>query len=204
MKDDPGQPEKEQEHYENGIATDAQRQAEQQTSLTTAQAAKVLGVDSRTMRRWIEEGRLPGRWVQKGRNAGYQVLQSDLEEFRHQRERAATEGKPMGGQLMRGGEESQALTTSAIHIIAGELERKAAELERRELALAEAQKTIERLSYDSGRQAGINEAQAGEIEALRQRVAELEQERDLLRQKAQESGKTPPRRIRLLPWQKEE
>lgn len=172
----------------------AQTMPANEVSLTTAQAAAQLGVDARTVRRWITERRLKARQVQSGRGPEWQIYQSDLEAFKQGRDRAATEGVEVS--LTRA-EESQALTTT-VQVIASELERRDRELERRDLALSEAQATIERLSFEAGRQAGRNEELERELARLRERVNELEQERDQWQRQA-----TTPRRIRLLPWQKE-
>ncbi len=201
---DPGQPREGQEKKatDSQATTDA-AQAEQDISLTTQQAAVQLGVDSRTVRRYIAEGirvtggaivRLEARQVQRGRGPEWQIYQTDLDAFKQERDRAATEGGTTG-QLTRPAEESQsqALTTS-IHIISEELER-------RSLALSEAQSTIERLAHEAGRQAGRNEVLERELEATRKRAADLEQERDHWQRQAQEQP-TKPRRVRLLPWQK--
>jgi hypothetical protein len=178
--------------------------------MSTAQAAQALGVDSRTVRRWITEGlrtpggavlRLQARAVKNGRE--YQVYQSDLEDFKAARDRAATEGQA-AGQLARSEENQSVALTTSIQIIAAELERKSK-------ALEDAQQTIERLAREAGVQAGRSEElerelaaarqqlaerekQAQDVAILRQRVTELEQERERWHQQR------PPRRIRLLPW----
>jgi len=193
----------EEKNLDGQAATDDQHAAEQVMSLSTQQAAAQLGVDSRTVRRYIAEGirvtggavvRLEARQVQRGRGPEWQIYQTDLDAFKQERDRAATEGGTTG-QLTRPAEEnqSQALTTS-IHIISEELER-------RSLALSEAQSTIERLAHEAGRQAGRNEVLERELEVMRQRATALEQERDHWQRQAQEQP-TKPRRVRLLPWQK--
>lgn len=195
MMDDPGQPiPTTPEHLEeNRTTTDA---LEQQTvSLNTAQAAQQLEVDARTVRRYITEKRLKARQVKSSRGLEWQIFQSDLDAFKEERDRAATEGQEAG--LTRA-QESQALATT-VGIIAAELERRERELERRELALSEAQVTIERLALDAGRQAGRNEELEKEAARLRERVAQLEIERDQL--KAEKDQGKGPRRVKLLPWQ---
>ena len=200
---DHGQPRDDQKKK----ATDspATTDAAQDISVNTQQAAAQLGVDSRTVRRYITDGirvtggtivHLQARQVQRGRGPEWQIYQSDLDAFKEQQDRAATEGGTTG-QLTRTVEEnqsqSQALTTS-IHVIAEELER-------RSLALSQAQDTIERLAHEAGRQAGRSEVLERELEAMRRRVTELEQERDHWQQQAQEPPAKTPRRVRLLPWQ---
>ena len=209
MTDDHGQPE--QGEAQDGqpaartAAEDPGAAAQQIMSLNTQQAAAQLGVDSRTVRRYISDGiritggavlRLEARQVRSSRGPEWQIYQNDLEDFKRERDHAATEGSA-AGQLTATQPESQALTTS-INIIA-------AELERRSVALTQAQETIERLAREAGRQAGRNEELERELDALRKHVSELEQERDQWqRQKIQEPqpAKTP-RRIRLLPWLRE-
>ena len=124
---------------ETRIASDA---PEQTVSLNTTLAAQQLGVDSRTVRRYIVEGirttggailRLEARQVRTNHGPEWQIYQTNLDTFKQQRDRAATEGQA-AGQLMREGETSQALTTS--------VQLLATELERRSLALTEAQQTI--------------------------------------------------------------
>ncbi len=177
--------------------------AQQTVSLNTQQAAQQLAVDSRTIRRYITEGirtagggivRLEARQVRSNRGPEWQIYQTDLEAFKRERDRAATEGQA-AGQLIRPAEESQALITS-VQIIA-------TELERRSLALSQAQETIERLAREAGRQAGRNEELERERDALQRRVKELEEERDQWRQKAEAPKAQTPRRIRLLSWRKE-
>ncbi len=203
--DDHGQPPQAAEGQDTRTALDAQPPADvqQQTmSLSTQQAAQQLGVDSRTVRRYIAEGirtagggvvRLEARQVRSNRGPEWQIYQHDLEAFKEQRDRAATEGSAVGQLTAAQQPESQALTTS-INIIA-------TELERRSVALTEAQATIERLAREAGQYAGRNEALERELEALRKRVADLEQERDQ-QQKTQKSPPTKPaaRRIWLLRW----
>jgi seryl-tRNA synthetase len=227
MTDDHGHPETEPENSEHQQSQDPA----QTLSLNTNAAAQQLGVDSRTVRRYITDGlRLPGgdkvslvaRQVRSRNGEEWQIYQSDLEKFKEERDRAATEGHVGTGQQEN---QSQALTTS-IQIIS-------TELERRSQALVEAQQIIERLSREAGqyagqnealqreleavrrersstmetierlsREAGRNEALQGELEAMRQRLQEMERERNQWQQKAQEPPQ--PRRIRLLPWQKEQ
>jgi hypothetical protein len=67
--------------------------------------------------------------------------------------------------MMQQAQESQALTTSSFHLIA-------AELERRSIALSEAQATIERLAREAGR----NEERERELDDLQKRLAALAQE----------------------------
>jgi predicted RNase H-like nuclease (RuvC/YqgF family) len=67
-----------------------------------------------------------------------------------------------------------------MQILASELERRSAEVERYREALSDAQQTIERLAHESGRQTGRNDELERECERLRGRVAELE-ERDQYR-----------------------
>lgn len=192
--DNPGQPEQESTPAgsETRTAPDAQQDGATQTvSLSTAQAAQQLEVDSRTVRRYISEGirtaggvtlRLKARLVRSNRGQEWQIYQTDLEQFRSERDRATTEGG-----LATRGEESAALATS-VQIISEELER-------RSVALSEAQTTIERLAREAGQYAGRNEVLERELEALRKRVAELEQERKQWEQKSKKSY-----RIRLLPF----
>jgi chromosome segregation ATPase len=199
-QDDPGRPQAEDPAHRT--APDAEH--EQTISLSTAAAAQQLGVDPRTVRRYILEGiqragggilRLEARQVRSGRGPEWQIYQSDLEKFKKERDQQATEGHAAGqaaGQVMRA-EESQALTTltTSIQIIAEELER-------RSQALSQAQETIERLAREAGKYAGKSEELERERDKLRERVAALEQEREQWQQ-----AKTPqPRRIRLLPWTK--
>jgi DNA repair exonuclease SbcCD ATPase subunit len=190
MTDSPGRPEQPDQSAQNH-QPDLDGQAEQTMSLNTAQAATQLGVDSRTVRRWITDGlhtpggailRLQARQVRSGRGPEYQIYQHDLEEFKAVRDRAATEGQAASPAARA--EEQQALTTS-ISIIS-------AELERRNLALAEAQQTIERLA----REAGKSEVLERELQLMQERVKELTQERDHWRQKAQAKKSY---RIRLFP-----
>src|SRR6266536_3610121 len=155
---------------EKRAATDAEPAA-QTMSLNTQQAAQQLAVDSRTVRRYISDGirtasgallRLQARQVRSTHGPEWQIYQNDLEDFKRERDHAATEGSA-AGQLTAAQPESQALTTS-INIIA-------TELERRSVALTEAQVTIERLAREAGQYAGRNEALEHELEALRKRVA---------------------------------
>jgi len=211
MTDAHGRPEQ-TEDTDQRTASDAQQiegrdqrtasDAQQTVSLNTSQAAQQLGVDSRTVRRYISEGirstngailRLQARQVRSNRGPEWQIYQTDLEDFKEERDRAATEGQA-AGQVTRPAEESQALTTS-IQIIA-------AELERRSLGLSQAQETIERLALEAGRQAGRNEELEHERDALQRRVKELEEERDQWRQKAEAPKVQRPRRIQLLSWRK--
>jgi plasmid maintenance system antidote protein VapI len=175
-------------------------------SLNTQQAAAQLGVDSRTIRRYIAEGiritggailRLEARQVRSSRGPEWQIYQQDLENFKRERDHAATEGST-AGQLTTAQPESQALTTSITLI--------ATELERRSVALAQAQETIERLAREAGQSAGRNEVLERELAASRQRVADLEQERDQWQQQTLKLLPTRPstRRIRLLPWRPRE
>jgi len=127
--------------------TERPAQDSQQTlSLNTAQAGQQLGVDSRTVRRYITEGlrsaggvivRLEARQVLTNRGPEWQIYQTDLEQFKQERDRSATEGDK-ATQITRPAEQSQALTLS-VQVLAAELERRGA-------ALAEAQATIERAS----------------------------------------------------------
>src|SRR5260370_14808806 len=113
------------QHEESRTAPDA---AEQTVSLNTTQAAQQLGVDSRTVRRYISEGirsaggailRLQARQVRSNRGPERQIYQTDLEAFKEGRDRAATEGQAVGGLVTRA-DEGHGLTT-AVHIIAAEL-----------------------------------------------------------------------------------
>jgi len=185
---------------ETRIASDA---PEQTVSLNTTLAAQQLGVDSRTVRRYIVEGirttggailRLEARQVRTNHGPEWQIYQTNLDTFKQQRDRAATEGQA-AGQLMREGETSQALTTS--------VQLLATELERRSLALTEAQQTIERLALEAGRQTGRSEELERQLNTLQIRVTELEQERDQWKQKAEAPRTHTPRRIRLLSWRRE-
>jgi predicted ArsR family transcriptional regulator len=193
-QDDPGRPQAEDPAHRTAP------NAEQTISLSTQQAAQQLGVEPRTVRRYISDGiniggvilRLEARPVRRKNGQEWQIYQPDLEAFQKERDRAATEGQ---GQVMRAEErESQALTTltTSIQIIAEELER-------RSQALSQAQETIERLAREAGKYAGKNEELERERDSLRERVTALEQEREQWQQLA----KVPqPRRIRLLPWTK--
>ncbi len=168
-------------------------QTEQTISLNTQQAGQQLGVDGRTIRRWITDGlrtsggailRLQARQVRNARGPEWQIYQTDLEAFKEERGQLATEGEA-AGQLLRAEEnQSQALATS-IQIIS-------TELERRSQALADAQATIERLAREAGREAGRSQELERERDVLRLRIQALEQEREQWKS---------PRRIRLLPWQ---
>ena len=204
MMDDPGQPDGAQEQTSwTAPDADAADTQEGTLSLNTQQVAQQLGVDSRTVRRYISEGirtgagsvlKLKARQVRNSRGPEWQVYQTDLEAFKRERDRQATEGQPSTRVAIQENEaQSQALGT-----LNTSLQIFAAELERRSIALNQAQETIERLSYEAGRQAGRNEQLEREIVALRQRVAELETQA----QQAQKPPKTPqlPHRMRLLPW----
>lgn len=195
MTDDPGRPQ------EARTAPDAEH-AQLALSLTTAQAASQLGVDSRTVRRWITEGlrtaggtilRLQARQVRTGRGPEYQIYQHDLEAFKEQRDHDATEGQAAGQLARPAAEESQ---SQALTTLTASINLLGAELERRTLALSQAQETIERLAREAGRQAGRSEELERECDALRQRVAELEQERDRWQQQARAKKNY---RIRLFP-----
>jgi chromosome segregation ATPase len=120
-----------------------------------------------------------------------------LSDFKKERDHAATEGSA-AGPLSAAQPESQVLTTS--------LTLMATELERRCVALAQAQETIERLAREAGQYAGRTEVLERELAASRQRVADLEQERDQWQQQTLKLWPTrpPTRRIRLLPWQPRE
>lgn len=182
---------------------DAAEGSGQTVSLSAAQAGKQLGKDARTVRRYITDGillangealRLKARQVTTARGPEWQIYQNDLDEFRSLRDRSATEGQPTN-QLVRSGEESQALAalTTSIQLIS-------TELEQRSLALAEAQATIERLSAEAGRQAGLNEASERERTSLLQRIQQLEGERNEWQQKAWELQSKMPKKVRLFPW----
>ncbi len=208
MADDPGRPEAKSAEPQRTTPDD---QPAQTMSLSTAQAAQQLGVDPRTVRRYIVDGirapgggiiRLQARQVQTGRGQEYQVYQHDLEAFKAARDRAATEGQAAGQLARVAAEESQALTTlnTSLNVLA-------TELERRTTALLAAQETIERLAREAGQHAGRaqelerrNQELERERDALRQQVIELEQAQRDYQQKAQELEKKP-RRVRLLPWQ---
>lgn len=197
MTDNPGQPKQDM-----GVETGTTPDAEQTVSFNTVQAAKLLGVDSRTVRRYITEGihtpagivTLVARQVRTNRGQEYQVYQTDLDDFKHARDRAATEGQAAGQLTRHAAEESQnqnhALMTSTIQIIAGELERRNQALIQAQATIAQAQATIERLAREAGR----NEALEREREWLQRRVDELTKERDHWQQKAKKSY-----RIRLFP-----
>jgi plasmid maintenance system antidote protein VapI len=204
MTDTHGQPEQ-GEAQNHRTAPDIQP-AVQLMSLNTQQAAAQLGVERRTIRRYIAEGirttggavlRLEARQVRSSRGPEWQIYQHDLENFKRERDHAATEGSA-AGPLTATQPESQALTTSITLI--------ATELERRSVLLAQAQETIERLAREAGQSAGRNEVLERELAASRQRVADLEQERDQWQQQTQKLLPTrpPARRIRLLPWQPRE
>ena len=202
------------EVQEGGTAPDSQKTSDEETriasdapeqtmSLNTTQAAQQLAVDSRTVRRYIAEGircaggvivRLEARQVRTNHGPEWQIFQTDLEAFMRERDRAASVGQA-AGQVMRPAEESQALTTS--------VQLLATELERRSLALTQAQQTIERLALEAGRQTGRSEELERERDTLRERVKELERERDQWKQKAEAPPVKTPRRIRLLSWRKE-
>ena len=226
MTDSPGQPEQENRPASLDTETPPDTpQAAQVVSLSTAQAAQQLGVNSRTVRRYITNGilvagtlrRLPARQVRTDGGQEYQIYQSDLEQFKAERDRAATEGQQAIGLTTRA-EESTALATS-IQIISEELERRSLELvqaketierlsreagqyagrnEVLEQSLTQAQGTIERLSREAGQHAGRNEMLEQQLEVLRKQVEVLTQEREQLQQKAKKSY-----RIRLLPFQED-
>lgn len=178
----------------------------QTISLSAAQAGKQLGKDARTVRRYITDGillangetlRLTARQVTSGRGPEWQIYQNDLDEFKSLRDRSATEGQSTN-QLVRSNDESQALAalTTSIQLIS-------TELEQRSHALAEAQATIERLSQESGRQAGLNEASERERASLLQRIQQLEGERNEWQHKAWELQSKMPKRVRLFGWRDE-
>src|SRR5260370_24226772 len=105
------------QHEESRTAPDA---AEQTVSLNTTQAAQQLGVDSRTVRRYISEGirsaggailRLQARQVRSNRGPEWQIYQTDLEGFKEERERAAT-GSQAAARLQTRAQGSQGRTTS--------------------------------------------------------------------------------------------
>jgi hypothetical protein len=170
---------------------------QQVISLNTQQAGQQLGVDGRTVRRYIAEGihraggeilYLQARQVRGKNGQEWQIYQTDLEDFQRERNRLSTEGQP-SSPLSRSVQESQPL---ALQIIA-------TELERRSEALALAQEAIERLAREAGRYAGRNEELERECSALRIRVQELVQERD----QRHRLGNTL-RRIQLVHWHEEE
>ena len=186
--------------------TGSEEKSAQTISLTALQAGKQLGKDARTVRRYITDGirqangevlRLKARQVTTDRGPEWQIYQSDLDVFKEQRDRSATEGQATN-QLVRSTDESQALAalSTSIHLIS-------AELEQRSLALTEAQATIERLAQEAGRQRGLNEAFEHERTALLQRVEQLQGERNEWQQKAWELQSKMPKKVRLFSWQQE-
>src|SRR5436853_4145180 len=83
-------------------AMDTEQTGLQTLSLNTAQAGQQLGVDSRTVRRYITDGirsaggvivRLEARQVRTNRGPEWQIYQTDLEQFKQERDRSATEGE---------------------------------------------------------------------------------------------------------------
>src|SRR5204863_659452 len=108
--------------------------------------------------------RLEARQVRTNRGPEWQIYQSDLEQFKKERDHAATEGEK-ATQITRPAEQSQALTLS-VQVLAAELERRGA-------ALQEAQATIERLAREAGRAEQLEQ----ERDALREQVRALEAER---------------------------
>ena len=188
MADEPGRPQSETSEVPL-----------QTLSLSAQQAAEQLNVDGRTVRRYIAVGirvggkmiRLEARQVRGKRGSPeWQIYQSDLDRFKAELDRGATEGQSSSDILAAEERQGQALSTS-IQIISEELER-------RSVALAEAQATIEQLALEAGRQAGRSEELERQLEIERQRVKDLEEERDHWREKAQEPAK--PHRIRLFHW----
>jgi chromosome segregation ATPase len=187
QQDTPGQPEQEKDP-QSWTAPDAQATG-QTISLSTLQAAQQVSVNERTIRRWIDSGvhlangeilRLKARYVQTKRGQELQIFQNDLEEFLQDRNRSATEGRAAGEKraVQQLQEQQQSLSTS--------LQLLSAELERRDLALAQAQETIERLAREVGQQAGRNE----ELERLLERQdAALSQAREATERLAREIGR---------------
>jgi hypothetical protein len=217
--DDPGQPElaaqqaeqqQNQQQQQAVPALDAeQHPGEQAVSVNTAQAAKQLGVDGRTVRRWITDGlhtaggailRLKARQVRNARGPEYQIYQHDLEEFKQERDRLATEGQDAGQLAAQQESQSQAVTLS-YQIISAELERRDKALIEAQKTITEAQATIERLALQAGRDAGRNEALELQLKLLQERVTELTTERDHWRQKA---GRQKLYRIQLFPIESED
>jgi chromosome segregation ATPase len=145
---------------------------------------------------------LQARQVRSGRGPEWQIYQTDLEKFKAERDHAALEGQE-ASQLSRPGEESQALSLS-LQLIATELERRSLALSEAQATLERSQATIERLAHEAGRQAGRTEALERERESLLKRIATLEQERDHWHQQAQTPPPKTPRRLRLLHWRKED
>lgn len=158
----------------DGVDHPASEDAAQSVALTTAQAAIILAVDTRTVRRYITDGicgpggvamRLPARQVRTKSGHEWQFSKDDLEVFAAVRATQATEG-----------EDSQSIAVAAIQMISTELERRGVEMERQQAALREAHDTIERLATERGQMEGYNEALQRENEALRLHLAEVEQQ----------------------------
>lgn len=175
--------------------------ASQTVSLNTQQAGQQLGVDGRTIRRWITEGlraadgtvlHLEARQVRTGRGPEWQIYQTDLEQFKRERDHLATEGQS-SGQIARSENPNQAL---AIQIISAELERQAQALVEAQKMITDYQARIEQLALQAGRESGRNELLEENVKQLQQRITELTSERDQWQQKAQ---KARSYRIRLFP-----
>lgn len=197
MPDSPGQPESRPEM--NGHATQAAQDERQTVLLTTAQAAAALRVNPRTVRRYIDEGvqtpsgviKLVAREIHSPRGRQFQIVQADLDAFQAARDRAATEGQP-AGELKRTEEAQSQAVALSYQIISAELERRNQALVQAQETIAQAQATIERLAREAGRSEGLER----ELEEIRQRVAELEKQRDYWQAKARKSY-----RIQLFPFE---
>ena len=168
--------------HEDGTAPSDAEGANQSVAMTTAQAAVALGVDTRTVRRYITDGirgpqgvvmKLPARQVRTKSGHEWQIQQGDLEAFMAVRDSQATEGEA-SSHLIRQEPASQGIAMAAIQMISTELERRGVEMESQHAVLREAHETIERLATERGRLEGQNELLLRENEALRQRLAELE------------------------------
>lgn len=151
----------------------ASSDAAQSVALTTAHAAIILAVDTRTVRRYITDGirgpggvamRLPTRQVRTKSGHEWQISQDDLEVFAAVRATQATEGED-SSHVLRQDADSQGIAVAAIQMISTELERRGVEMERQQAALREAHDTIERLATERGRLEGYNKALQRENES---------------------------------------
>jgi excisionase family DNA binding protein len=66
--------------------------------LTAAQAAKKLQLDPRTVRRWLNEGKLPGRRL----GDTWRIVDSELREFMLGKKPPASEAAPAAGRRAKG------------------------------------------------------------------------------------------------------
>lgn len=186
------------------------RTAQQTITLSTEQAASQLGVDARSVRRYINNGiRLPdGTYVKlraklvHGQN--WVIDQIDLDAFIEVRDHAKVDGITSDELRNTGQDQTQALQ-SLSNLFAAELERRSQEVAQLQQNYIQAQQTIAELSHAAGREAGLREALEAERTELRQRLEALERERDQWRDKAIEAlTRKPPHRTNLIPWLKSE